>query len=86
MTSPTTPTTPPVQPRKPKRSKTNCDKFIKKPATVMLPKGKYELLDEATRERKEEMAQKTAAEEVNERNSLNLTVYTSHTTLSKRIL
>ena len=85
MTSPI-PTIPLVQPKKPKRSRTTLtgyEKFTKKTATVTLPKGKYELLDEATRERKEEMAQKTAAEEVNERNSLNLMVFLSHITLSK---
>ncbi|CAG8653769.1 4101_t:CDS:2, partial [Funneliformis caledonium] len=46
----------PAQPKRAKRTKTNL-------ATVSLPKCKYELLDEATRERKEEMAQKAAVEE-----------------------
>ncbi|PKK64854.1 hypothetical protein RhiirC2_88009 [Rhizophagus irregularis] len=62
MTTPA-PTTPPVQPKKTKKSKTTGP-------VVLLPKGKfptsvgdYELLDEATREKKEEVAQKTAEEE-----------------------
>lgn len=66
MTTPV-PTTPPVQPKKTKKSKTTGP-------VVLLPKGKfptsvgdYELLDEATREKKEEVAQKTAEEEVNEK-------------------
>jgi hypothetical protein len=64
MTTPI-PATPPVQPKKSKKSKPTGP-------VVSLPKnkfptsfGEYELLDDATREKKEEVAQKTAEEEVN---------------------
>jgi len=57
------PTTPPVQPKKAKKSKTTGPIVSLPKKNFQVSVGEYELLDEATREKKEEVAQKTAEEE-----------------------